>query len=131
MANELTRLPGAAEKAGLGRYEETPTEWDLPPEAMGYGNRAGYSGPVHDAKQRKAARHADAQAVKARAEGDTAFAGMREEEAKEYRQEKWDLGDWRTWGILFAMAIGFLVLVAICYYVPEGRHASPPLARFY
>ena len=136
MPNELVRWGGGdgrrSETADLGRYEQPEEEWDLPPTALGYGPRGGAdTGPVHDAHIQRAAEKAESDAARARREGDTAFAVLRESDAGDLRQTMWDWGDLRTWLWFAAMFFGFLLLVAVCYFSPEGRHASPPMARLY
>ena len=139
MPNELVFVPRSAGDGhsqpgplGSGRYEDPEEEWDLPPTDLGYGPRdAADTGPVHDAQSRHAAAIADADAAQARRQGDLGFALIRESDAGDLRQTLWDWGDLRTWLWFGAMFFGFLLLVAICYFMPEGRHASPPMARFY
>jgi hypothetical protein len=105
-------------------------DWDLPPEEMGYGPRL-TAGPIHDAPVRRAAAAAEGDAARARTHGDEAFAVLRETDAKDLHQSAWDWGDGRTWLWIAAMFFGFLLLVALCYFLPYGRHASPPPIRVY
>ena len=108
--------------------EEAVEEWDLPPEEMGYGPRPDGAGPD---PMPRAAQKATDDASRARSLGDTTFAAVREGDAGDLTQSRWDWGDLRTWLWFGAMFFGFLILVALCYFLPEGRHASPPPARLY
>ena len=38
---------------------------------------------------------------------------------------KFNFGDVKTWAILAGIFIGFLILAAVCYFLPQGQHASP------
>jgi hypothetical protein len=76
-------------------------------------------------------REAEGDVAEARVRGDKTFAELRRTDASELRQDRLDWGDRRTWAILFAMFFGFLLLVAVCYFLPAGRHAAPPPIRIY
>ena len=68
------------------------------------------------------ARRADRDAASAEAQGDQSFAKMREGDAAELRQSRWDWGDLRTWVWIVGMCLGFLLVGAFTYYMPQGRH---------
>lgn len=136
MANDLVRRNGSdsdgdgrAEPNALGHYADTDQDWDLPPEQTGYGWASTH--PLHTARTEHAAQQADADVRRARAHGDHSFAALREEDAADLRQKRWDWGDLRTWLWIAGMCIGFLLIVALCYFLPYGRHASPPPIRVY
>lgn len=135
MRNELIHLgrpggddgDGHHEKAFTNTWEEgfgEDEEWDLPPIDP-------VPGPVHDRQSRSAARHAEQQAAAARRRGDTTFAHIREGDAGDLRQGRLDWGDARTWLWIAGMCALFLGFALLCYYMPYGRHASPPGARYY
>jgi hypothetical protein len=133
MPNELvTQRPAQQEPPSIDYGRDLDgEEWDLPPEAMGYGPRPPAAGPVHTPRTIAAAQRAAQDASQARQEGDPEFASARESDASELTQTRWDWGDVPTWLWFAAMFFGFLLLVALCYFLPEGRHASPPPIRVY
>ncbi len=146
MANELVRLNNLvredesrngrrddfAAPNAMGHGADAAEEWDLPPEQMGYGRRAGaHPQPEHGPHVQRAARRADDDAARARARGDDEFATIRESDAADLRQSALDWGDLKTWLWIGGMCIVFLLMVALCYYLPYGRHASPPPIRIY
>ena len=104
----------------------------LPPEEMGFGQRPNPVGfALHMRRMFAEVNEAEEDASQARQKGDATFAAVRETDAEELTQTRWDWGDLRTWLWIAAMFFGFLLLVALCYFLPEGRHASPPPIRVY
>lgn len=118
MATDLVRWGNAPDDDGA-RDEEVEDEWDRPPTAPRTGS---YLGPVHDSKSETGARRADRDALHARARRDHPFAALREGDAAELRQTRWDWGDLRTWVWIVGMCLGFLLVGAFTYYMPQGRH---------
>ncbi len=121
--NELIVSPHRQSDSPETADEESP--WDLPPS----------EDPVDaDALRRHSQNRADVadrQAARGRAQGDATYAYIREEDAKDLRQHGWGSGDARTWGWIALMCIGFLLVAAVIYYMPYGRHAAPPPVRVY
>ncbi len=132
MATDLVRW-GNVPNNGNAQDEEGD-EWDRPPTDPRPNSR---SGPVHDNKSEGGARRADQDASHAEARGDQSFAKTREGDAADLRQSRWDWGDLRTWTWIAAMCLGFLLVGAFVYFMPQGRHnqtdlpAPTPTARFY
>ena len=91
-------------------------EWDRPPQ------------PEPDQMRPPPKRHtgaalkADRDAASARGRGDGTFAVERETDAAEHRQNAWDWGNARTWLIIGAMCLGFVLLSLWVYFMPHGRH---------
>ncbi len=120
--NELILSPphaDAAETTGEGEI------WDLPPTDSRDANGALRRQSEHGAAV------ADRQAAQGRAEGDETYAVTREEDAADLRQGRWGRGDARTWAWIALMCVGFLLLTALMYFLPYGRHAAPPPIRVY
>ena len=109
MANDLVRLGYTSEEP------EVESRWDLPPTKPA-------PGPVHGRGERQNAEQASQDAREARQRGDTSFAAIREGDAGDQRQTRWDWGDTRTWLIIAAMCLGFLAFCAFVYHLPYGRH---------
>lgn len=103
--------------------EDSP--WDLPPS----------EDPVDGGALRRRSQYqaeaAERQAARGRAQGDETYAYVREEDAKDLRQNGWGSGDARTWTWVAVMCIGFLLYAALIYFLPYGRHAAPPPVRVY
>ena len=118
MANDLVRWGNAPSDNGE-RDEEEEDEWDRPPTIPRLGPNLG---PIHDGKSEFGARRADRDALRARAHGDSSFAVLREADAANQRQHRWDWGDLRTWMWIVGMCIAFLLVGAFTYYMPQGRH---------
>lgn len=114
--------------------DEDGVEWDRPPTNPRSSAR---SGPVYDDKSEFGARRADRDASRAEVRGDSSFAKMREGDAADLRQTRWDWGDLRTWVWITAMCLGFLLFGAFIYFMPQGRHnqsdgpAPTPTIRVY
>jgi len=117
MATDLVRWGNAPDDDGAQDGEED--EWDRPPTDPRHGP---HPGPIHDNKSESGARRADRDASRAEAKGDASFAKTREGDAADLRQSRWDWGDARTWIWIAAMCIGFLLVGAFTYYMPQGRH---------
>lgn len=120
--NELIVSPRRSDSAEPAD-EDSP--WDLPPED----SPTDADALRHQSEERAAV--ADRQAARGHAAGDGTFAYIREEDAKDFRQRGWGSGDARTWGWVALMCIGFLIVAAIIYFMPYGRHAAPPPVRVY
>ena len=160
MANELVPMPGRraddhAAPNGHSNGQKSPTEHQVfdPLVAAGYVDTdeetAGEQWnlpPTGDPREafetarnaRHHARRADEDAEHARQHGRPGFAALRESDADDNRQSGWgDWGDFRTWAIIAAMFVGFLLVVALVYFSPTGRHnqndgpLSVPPARLY
>lgn len=77
------------------------------------------------------ARKAERESVHARRLGETFFAYMRREDARNALQRRWDWGDIPTWAILFGLcAIGLFIAIS-AYFLPWGRHMAPPTIKVY
>ena len=118
MANDLVRWGGWDEDRSGGNPDtsDPADQWDRPPEAesnRGTSRRRKRGGSAHEADQDAAA---------ARRRGDGTFAVERETDASEHRQSAWDWGDARTWLIIGAMCVGFLLFSLWVYVMPHGRH---------
>ena len=106
------------------------SEWNLPPTDP-------RSGPIHDKLSEHGARQADRNAAQAYARGDGIFAALREADAGDLRQKRWDWGDARTWIWIVGMCAAFLLLCLFVYFLPYGRHnqndgpAPSPTIRVY
>ena len=130
MATDLVRWGNAPDDDDTGNEDE----WDRPPTEP---RPTSHSGPVHDGKIEAGARRADRDAAHAEARGDLSFAKMREGDAADLRQSRWDWGDGRTWAWIIGMCIGFLLVSALVYHMPYGRHnqndgpAPTPTIRVY
>lgn len=121
MATDLVRWGNAPDGDG-GRdneHEEVEDEWDRPPVAA---RPHRHSGPVHDGRSEFGARRAERDSLVAASQGDFSFAKLREVDAAEHRQSRWDWGDLRTWMWIVAMCVAFLLVGAFTYYMPQGRH---------
>ncbi len=119
MATDLVRW-GHAPDGNYGwdeEPEEKEDEWDRPPVVP-----RRRSGPVQDGKSEFGARRAERDATEASARGQASFAKLREVDAAELRQSRWDWGDLRTWMWIVGMCVGFLLVAAFTYYMPQGRH---------
>lgn len=123
MATDLVRWGNAPDDDGARDKDED--EWDRPPTAPRPSSR---SGPIHDGKSEFGARRADRDASHAEARGDASFAAVREADAADLRQTRWDWGDARTWIWIAAMCVGFLLVGAFVYYMPQGRHNQTDLS---
>ena len=136
MANDLIRWHGP----GGDGYSQSPRsdteddndQWDTPPDQPARAN------PNFKTQRRMKdgydARTADEDAADARSRGDTTFAVLRETDAAEHRQSNWDWGDFRTWAIIFGMCAAYLLISAMIYFLPQGRHnqkdgplSTPPI----
>ena len=139
MANDLIRFrgPGGDGPDDNGRHApdsdgyhgltgddttDDNEQWDTPPDAPAR------SDPNYNTQRRKKegyiADAADRDAADARSRGDEAYAVLRETDAAEHRQTMWDWGDFRTWAIIFGMCAAYLLMSAVIYYMPHGRHAQ-------
>jgi len=136
MATDLVRW-GHAPDGNQGwneDSEEEEDEWNRPPVAP---RPQSNSGPIHDRKSESGALRADRDAFDARGRGDSSFAAVREGDAADLRQSRWDWGDLRTWMWIVGMSVGFLLVAAFIYYMPQGRHNQndgpnpTPNSRFY
>lgn len=123
MANDLVRQYRPDGDDREGEAADGGETWDMPP--------VDDAGTARHVKRGYRADVAERDAAAARRRGDDTFAAIRETDAAEHRQGPWDWGDARTWLILFAMFFGFLAVAALCYYMPQGQHASPPPFRGY
>lgn len=82
--------------------------------------------------------HRGAQASKAERDssqagrrGEKTYAFIRQEDAREHVQRRWDWGDRPTWIILLLLcAIGLFIAIT-AYLLPQGRHMSPPTIHVY
>lgn len=106
MANDLVRYSGLIEEDPAARHPR-PT-----PDVEGY--RAAQD-DIEDAAIR----------------GDDAFRATRQADAADAVQNRWDWGDARTWAILWAMAIGFLLFCWFVHSLPTGAHCNPVPIRVY
>lgn len=126
MATDLVRWNRHFQEDG----EDEKEEWDRPPTAPA-------PGPLHDASTQSSARQADRDAAQAQRRGDGTFAVMRESDAADLRQTRWDWGDLRTWVWIAGMCLGFLLFCLFVYVMPYSRHnqtdlpASSPTIRVY
>ena len=100
-------------------FEEKADEWDRPPVAP---RPSRFSGPINDARGEAGARRSDKDAADSAARGHTSYAKVRATDAAEQRQKRWDWGDLRTWMWIVGMSVGFLLVGAFIYYMPQGRH---------
>ncbi len=132
MATDLVRWGNMPDDDGA--RDEDVEEWDRPPTDP---RPNPHSGPIHDNRSESGARRADQDASQAKARGDVSFAKMREGDAADLRQSRWDWGDLRTWIWIAAMCLGFLLFGAFVYFMPQGRHnqtdgpAPTPTIRVY
>ena len=132
MATDLVRWGRAPDDDG--DRDEDGEEWDRPPTDPRPGPDPG---PIHSSQIKAAAHRADRDASRAHARGDVSFAKLREGDAADLRQSRWDWGDARTWIWITAMCVGFLLFGAFVYYMPQGRHnqtdlpAPTPTIRVY
>jgi hypothetical protein len=117
MATDLVRWGNAPD--GDGGRDKEEDEWDRPPTDP---RSVWHPEPIHDGKSEYGARRADRDAFHAEARGDASFAATREGDAADLRQSRWDWGDARTWIWIAAMCVGFLLVGAFTYYMPQGRH---------
>lgn len=128
MANDLVRWSHPEDK---GFYGDTETDthddneqWDEPPDQPAHGENFG----THRMKKEGySAEFADKQAKAARQRGDTTFAAVREEDAADHRQSRWDWGDLRTWVWIVGMCAGFLLFCLFVYLMPQARHNQADL----
>ena len=132
MATDLVRWGNRPD--GDGGVGDDEDEWDRPPTDP---RSVWHPGPIHDNRSETGARRADRDASRAAARGDLSFAKLREGDAADLRQSRWDWGDLRTWIWIAAMCLGFLLFGAFTYYMPQGRHnqtdlpAPTPTIRVY
>lgn len=133
MATDLVRWGGWDDDTD-GREPDTydtADQWDRPPQAEEN------KGTARRGKRGGSAQVADQDAASARKRGDGTFAVERETDAAEHRQSAWDWGDARTWLIIGAMCLGFVLLSLSVYFLPHGRHnqndgpAPTPTIRVY
>lgn len=96
--------------------ETAGMEWDLPPAEVPW------EGFEAARQARRAALKAEEDAAWARRHGLIGFAILRESDAADSHQSRWDWGDLRTWAIIGAMFFGLLLVVAAVYFMPHGRH---------
>ena len=139
MANELIRWHGRGgdhyHQFPGGDTEDENEQWDTPPDQPGRSN------PNYKTQRRTkegyVSESADRDAADARSRGDDAFASIRETDAAEHRQTRWDWGDFRTWAVIFSMCAAYLLVSALVYFLPQGRHnqkdgpVSTPTIRVY
>ena len=124
MANDLVRWSSGDDDGDDVRHEsdtqDDNEQWDTPPD------RPRQAGPTFSASRRRqeesAAEVADRDARDLRLRGDPANAVVRETDAAEHRQKRLDWGDFRTWAVIAAMCVGFLLFCAFVYVMPQGRH---------
>lgn len=125
MANDLVRwgnVPGddgERDNAHDEEHDEEGVEWDRPPVVPRLQRNPA---PIYNGKSERSARRADWDAFDAASRGDYSFSKLREADAAEHRQSRWDWGDLRTWVWIVGMCIGFLLVGALTYYMPQGRH---------
>ena len=120
MATDLVRWGYTPDgDGGRDSENEEEDEWNRPPVDPRPHRR---SGPVHDGRSEFGAARADRDVADASARGDVSFAKLREADAADLRQSRWDWGDLRTWTWIVGMCIGFLLVGALIYYMPYGRH---------
>ena len=129
MANELVRLnlPPTPQGPVISPTDENGEPWDLPPDYDP--TTADYARPHQDGQKRTPRQkrintdhNAEQDADDAEDRGDHGFAVIRETDAAEHKQARYDWGDARTWLWIAAMFFGFLILVFFVYYMPYGRH---------
>jgi len=121
MATDLVRW-GHAPDGDYGwneEPEEKEDEWNRPPVAP---RPHRFSGPINGGRGEAGARRSDRDAGDAAARGQASYAKLRETDAAEQRQSRWDWGDLRTWMWIVGMSVGFLLVGAFIYYMPQGRH---------
>lgn len=129
MVNDLVRInyPTLPEEPPVPVADENGEAWDLPPE---YDPSLAQYAPPHLDGQKQTPRQkrintnhqAEHDAHDADKRGDSGFAVLRETDASEHKQARYDWGDTRTWLWIAAMFFGFLILVFFVYYMPFGRH---------
>ena len=121
MATDLVRWGHApdGDQGWEDDSEEKEDEWDRPPVAPRPHRN---SGPILDGRGEFGARRAERDAEDASARGDISFAKLRGTDAAEQRQKRFDWGDLRTWVWIVGMSLGFLLVAAFIYYMPQGRH---------
>lgn len=129
MANELVRInyPTLPEEPPVPVADEHGEAWDLPPELDP--SLRQYAAPHLDGQKQTARQkrintnsQAEQDVSEANERGDFGFAALRETDAAEHKQARYDWGDARTWMWISAMFFGFLILVCLVYYMPYGRH---------
>ena len=129
MANELVRLPHLPQPEApiTPPTDENGEPWDLPPELDP--TLSEFAPPHLDGQKRtprqkriNTNRNAEIDADDANERGDFGFAALRETDASEHKQARYDWGDARTWLWIAAMFFGFLLLVTLVYHMPYGRH---------
>ncbi len=129
MANELVRLnlPPQTPHPVIPLTDENGVAWDLPPEYDP--TVAELASPHKDGRERtprqkqiNTNRSAERDARFYEDRGDHEFAALRDLDASEHKQSRYDWGDTRTWLWIAAMFFGFLLLVCFVYYMPYGRH---------
>lgn len=139
MANELVRWYGPDGDGYHGvtsdDQHDNSEQWDTPPD------QPARADPNYKTQRRMkegySAQAADRDAADARSRGDTGYAVLRETDAAEHRQSTWDWGDLRTWAIIFGMCAAYLLMSALIYFLPHGRHNQndgplpTPSARYY
>ena len=118
MANDLVPIHSRKDAPNTGEQ----ADWDLPPKL---------SGTPAAASGEPAARRADRQAGVAQRLGDTAFASVRQVDARENRQSRWDWGDGRTWLWIFAMFAFGIAIALAAYAMPQGKQAAQPAIHVY
>ena len=95
--------------------ETNDSEWDLPPTNP-------YPKTPHTPGSEHAARQAERDSAKANRRGDSSFAAVREVDAGEQRQRRWDWGDGRTWAWIAGICVAFLLFCLFVYVLPQNRH---------
>ncbi len=129
MPNDLVRLNLPPQPQGplIPTADENGEPWDLPPDydpSVAQYARPQLDGEKRTSRQKRINTNHQAQqdAQEAEDRGDHGFAVIRETDAAEHKQSRYDWGDARTWLWIGAMFFGFLLLVAFVYYMPYGRH---------
>jgi|SRR5579883_3199500 len=87
--------------------------------------------PGHEHHSVTKAKKAERDAAQASRHGDTVYAFMRREDARDHLQSRWDWGDAPTWIILFLLSAIGLFIAITAYLLPQGQHMGPPPIRVY
>lgn len=136
MSNDLVRWGVApAGDDNQREMQDDGEQWDAPPDNVPpTGTNFGTQRRTAHGFTTGAARQDAAQAA---LRGDGTFAALRETDAEEHHQSRWDWGDTRTWLVIAALCFGFLAFCAFYYFLPTARHnqndgpAPVPAIRVY